>query len=108
MHRISTRYGQFLVCSVMILLAGVISLSTGTRQPFLRAPSGAWHTYKAGHMTESVQQDSGEVAGRAEILPAQTAAAPPQNRYIPCAEALPATLVQVVHRPHFRSPPFPL
>jgi hypothetical protein len=111
MDQISTRYRQFLVCSVILLMVGVTVLSTGTRQPCLRAPSGPWHTYKAGHMAESAQQDSstaGEAVAPAEIVLAETEAAPPRHRYTPCDEALPATLTLVVHRPHFRSPPLPL
>jgi len=94
-----------LVPSVIFLLIGVVSLSTATRMPCLQAASGPWHTYKAGHMTESEQQERSVIHAveSVEVVVAPTKASPP--RYIPHQEALPLPLPITFQKHHFRSPP---
>jgi hypothetical protein len=106
MERIIGRYRRFFVASVMFLLVGVVALSTATRQPCLRACSGTWHTYKAGHLTESEQQEIfvTNSAESAEVVVAETKASPP--RYVPHEETLPNAPPLTVQKHHFRSPPF--
>jgi hypothetical protein len=105
MRGIIARYGAVFVPSVMFLLVGLVGLSTATRMPCIQAASGPWHTYKAGHMTESEQQESSVINAveSAEVVVAKTKASPP--RYIPHQEALPLPLPITFQIHHFRSPP---
>jgi hypothetical protein len=106
MKRIMARYSPALVASVVFLLVGVVALSTASRQPYLQACSGPWHTYKAGHMTEPEQHEISvpNSAESAEVVVAETKASPP--RYVPDEEKLPVTLPITLQKHHFRSPPF--
>jgi hypothetical protein len=90
---------------ILFLLAGVVALSTATRRPHLRACSGSWHTYKAGHFTETEQNEShgAQAAESVEGVVAEPEASP--LSYVPCEETLPIALALTVHRHHFRSPP---
>jgi hypothetical protein len=105
MKRIIARYRRFFVASVMFLLVGVVALSIATRRPCLQARSGAWHTYKAGRMTESEQHEvsATDAAESAEDGIAETKASPP--RYVPHEDILPTALLLTFQRNHFRSPP---
>jgi hypothetical protein len=106
MKRIIALNRLVFAAGIMFLLVGVVALSTATRQPCLQAGSGSWHTYKAGHLTESEQHESSltKAADSAEDVVAETEASPPS--YVPCEETLPIALTLTVHRYHFRSPPF--
>jgi len=105
MRGIIARYRAVLVASIMFLLVGVVALSTATRRPCLQATSGPWHTYKAGHMTESEQHESAvtNAAETAEVVVAGTKTPPP--RHVPHKETLPVTLPITFQKHHFRSPP---
>jgi hypothetical protein len=100
------RYRRHLVVSIVFLLVGVVTLSTASRQPCLRACSGPWHTYKAGHMSEPEQDEvsAADAVESTEVVLAETKALPP--RYVPHEEALPIALPLTVQEHHFRSPPF--
>jgi hypothetical protein len=104
MRGIMARY-RALVPSVIFLLIGVVSLSTATRMPCLQAASGPWHTYKAGHMTESEQQERSVIhaVDPVEVVVAKTKASPP--RYIPRQETLSLPLPIILQTHHVRSPP---
>jgi hypothetical protein len=106
MKRIIARYSPVFVAGIVFLLVGVVALSTATRQPCLPACSGPWHTYKAGHMTESDQHEISVTnsAESPEVVVAETKA--PLPRYVPNDEALPISLPLTVQKHHFRSPPF--
>jgi len=107
MKRIIGRYGRLSsLASVVILLVGVVALSAASRQPCPQACSGTWHTYKAGHMTESERQEisAPDAAESAEDGGAETKASPPH--YLPHEETLPIALPLTVQKHHFRSPPF--
>ena len=105
MKRIIASYGRVFVASIMFLLVGVVALSTATRRPCLQVSSGPWHTYKAGHMTESEQLESSVInaAESDEVVGAEPKASP--RRYVPHEETLPVTLPITFSRHHFRSPP---
>jgi hypothetical protein len=105
MRGIIACYRAVFVASIMFLLVGVVALSTATRRPCLQVSSGPWHTYKAGHMTESEQHESpvANAAESAETVVAETKASPP--RYVPHEETLPLPLPITFSRHHFRSPP---
>jgi hypothetical protein len=105
MKRIIACYRAVFVASIMFLLVGVVALSTATRRPCLQATSGPWHTYKAGHMTESQQQEISvtNAAETAEVVVAEIKASPPG--YVPHKETLPVTLPITFQKHHFRSPP---
>ena len=107
MNRIIALYRRVFAAGIVFLLVGVVALSTATRQPCLRACSGSWHTYKAGHMIESEQPESSvtKAAESAAHVVAETEASPPS--YVPCEETLPIALTLTVHQHHFRSPPLP-
>jgi len=106
MQRISAISGRAFAASVLFLLAGVIALSNATRRPYLGTCTGSWHISKAGHMTEAKTPESG-VAPAAELVDeveAETRSSPAT-----CAsreEFLPNALALLVHKHHFRSPPF--
>jgi hypothetical protein len=106
MKRIIARYSPVFVASIMFLLVGVVALSAATRQPRLRACSGPWHTYKAGHMTEPepLEMPVANAAQSAQIVVAEAKAS--RLHYVPDEETLPATLPLTVQKHHFRSPPF--
>ena len=105
MKGIIARYRAVSVASIMFLLVGVVALSTATRRPCLQVSSGPWHTYKAGHMTESEQLESSVInaAESDEVVGAEPKASP--RRYVPHEETLPVTLPITFSRHHFRSPP---
>jgi hypothetical protein len=105
MRRIIRRYRRFFVASVMLLLVGMVALSTATRQPRLQACSGPWHTYKASRMNEAEQHEISvtKAAESAEVVVAEAKALPP--RYVPHEEILPLALPLTFQRNHFRSPP---
>jgi hypothetical protein len=106
MKRIIALYRSVFSAGIMFLLVGVVALSTATRRPCLRVCSGSWHTYKAGHFTQSEQHESSVAneAESAEVVVAETKASPPS--YVPCEETLPIALALTVQKHHFRSPPF--
>lgn len=105
MKRIIARYSPVFVASIMFLLVGVVALSAATRQPRLRACSGPWHTYKAGHMTEPERHEISVVnaAEPAQIVVAGTEA--PHPRCLPDEEMIPIGLPLTLQKHHFRSPP---
>jgi hypothetical protein len=106
MKRIITLDRSVFAAGIMFLLVGVVALSIATRRPYLRACSGSWHTYKAGHMTEPEQHESSvtKAAESAEDVLAETEASPPS--YVPCEETLPIAPPLTLQKHHFRSPPF--
>ena len=105
MKQIIARYRRLFVASVILLLVGVVALSMATRRPCLQARTGAWHTYKAGHMTESEQRENSatEAAESTEEDAAETKDS--HQRYAPREEKLPIALLLTFQRNHFRSPP---
>ena len=105
MKLIIARYRRLFVASVMLLLTWVVALSMATRRPCLQARTGAWHTYKAGHMTESERREvsAAEAAESTEDAVAETKDTP--QRYVPHKEKLPVALLLTYQRNHFRSPP---
>jgi hypothetical protein len=106
MKRIIARYSPVFVAGIMFLLVGVVALSAATRKPYLRACSGSWHTYKAGHMTEPepLEMPVANAAQSAELVVAETEV--PPTSYVPCEEMLPSGRALTVHKHHFRSPPY--
>jgi hypothetical protein len=106
MKRIVEISGRTFAAGVLFLLAGVIALSVATRRPYLKACTGSWHISKAGHMTEGETRECG-VAPAAELADeVEAATGPSPVTYLPRRELLPNALALVVHKHHFRSPPF--
>jgi hypothetical protein len=106
MKRVFAISGRASAVSVLFLLAGVIALSIATRRPYLEVGTGSWHISKAGHMTEAETHESG-VAQAAELageVQAETRSSP--VTYVSREELLANALALVVHKHHFRSPPF--
>ena len=105
MRGIIARYRAVSVASIMFLLVGVVALSTATRRPCSQVCSGAWHTYKASHMSESEQQESSvtNAAESDDVVMAETKASPPRD--VPHEEMLPLPLPITSQEYHFRSPP---
>jgi hypothetical protein len=106
MKRITELSRSVFSAGIMLLLVGVVALSTATRRPYLRVCSGPWHTYKASHLAPSEQREKSvtKAAESADDVVAETKASPPS--YVPCEETLPITLTLTVQKHHFRSPPF--
>ena len=91
----------------MCLLASVIALSTATRQPCLQVPSGPWHTYKVGHMTEAEHQASSvsDTADSDKCVGAKASVAHVPAWHVIYEETLPLALPIAIQKHHFRSPP---
>ncbi len=109
MTRILLRSRRLMAVSVLLLLAGVVVLSTATRTPCLHACSAPWHLWKAGYMTQSEGQDACKLRvtslAQAPQATPEEALAPPPSIYFPHEETIPPLLSLVVPIRHFRSPP---
>lgn len=105
MNRVIAVYRLVFATGVVLLLVGVFALSAATRRPFLRPCTGLWHTYKAGHLSESKQHPSCVTTATqaAEDVREETEAA--ATSYVPREEVLPTALALIVYKHHFRSPP---
>jgi hypothetical protein len=95
--------------SILLLLAGVVVLSTATRKPCLRACTAPWHLWKAGHMTQPEDQGACKLRVASEA-PAPHASpeeslASPLSIYFPQQETIPPVVSIVAQVRHFRSPP---
>jgi len=99
------RHRHLLVACVTLLLVGVVALSMATRRPCLQARTGAWHTYKAGHMTESEQRDNSGPEAAESTEDGVSEPTDTHQRYVPRQEKLPVALLLTFQRNHFRSPP---
>jgi len=109
MTRILLRSRRLMAVSVLLLLAGVVVLSTATRKPCLHASTAPWHLWKAGHMSLSEGQEMGRLRVNAE---AQTLQAVPEEGmlpsptiYLPLEESAAPAISVVVQIRHFRAPP---
>jgi hypothetical protein len=109
MTRILVRSRRLMAVSILVLLAGVVVLSTATRKPCLHACTAPWHLWKAGHMTELEGQDACKLrvtsAAQAPQATSEEAPPPPPSIYFPHQETIPPPLFLVVPIRHFRSPP---
>jgi len=103
------RSRRLMAVSILLLLAGVVVLSTATRKPCLHASTAPWHLWKAGHMTESEGQETCKLRVASEAHTPQAspeeAPAPLPSTYFPHEETIPPLLSLVVPIHHFRSPP---
>ncbi|MGA2983329.1 MAG: hypothetical protein ABSG32_05915 [Terriglobia bacterium] len=95
--------------SILVLLAGVVVLSAATRKPCLQVCTGAWHTWKAGHMTRPEAQEACKLRVSAEaqtpqVVP-EVAMLPPPSIYVPLDQTIPPAISIVVQLRHFRAPP---
>lgn len=108
MARTMVHSRRIMAAGVLLLLAGVIALSTATRRPCLQVHSGTWHIYKVGHMNPSKGHETSKARptnvaeSRPEIPPsAQTVSSFQVSR----EEAIPPALAIVVQRQRLRAPP---
>ena len=106
MKRIIALKRRVFSAGILFLLVGVVVLSVATRQPRLRACTGPWHTYKAGHLIQSEQWQisAPEAAESAEHVVAENKTLLPPD--LPHEETLPSALPLTFQKHHFRSPPF--
>ena len=97
--------------SVLLLLAGVVVLSTATRKPCLQVSTAPWHLCKAGHMTMSGGEGTSKLLVMAAAETPQTAPEetltliPPRSVYLPLDNSIPPAISIVVQIRHFRAPP---
>ena len=95
--------------SSLLLLAGVVVLSTATRQPCLHVSTGPWRLWKVGHMTKSEGQEACKlrVAAAARTFPTAPKEPPatPPSIYFPQEETIPPAIPLIAQIRHFRSPP---
>jgi len=106
MKRLLAISGPAFAVIVVFLVAGVAVLSAATRRPYPEAGRGSWHISKAGHMTEAESHES-DVTRPADLAEEVEAAISPLP--IACVsprELLPNAFSLIVHKHHFRSPPF--
>ena len=95
--------------SILVLLAGVAVLSAATREPCLRACTGPWHVWKAGHMAKT---EGLEVRGLRVMAEAQGPEAAPEDSPtlspslpVPDEEIAPLSRPIIFQIRNFRSPP---
>ena len=100
-------YRQLIAAGVVLLLFGVVVLSSATRWPGLRISSAPWHTYKAGHMTEPAPSEPCICHPAAGAKECMGAAVRPLLRYVRDAETLPAALPVIFQIRRLRAPPLP-
>ena len=109
MARILLHSRRILAASVLLLLVGVVALSTATRRPCLEGSTGPWHTWKAGHMTTAEGQEACKLRVTAEVNTLQAAPqespAPAPSIYLPHEETIPPALPLIAQIRHFRAPP---
>ncbi|MFZ0963591.1 MAG: hypothetical protein WAO35_22235 [Terriglobia bacterium] len=109
MARIVLRSRRLMAVSILFLLAGVVILSTATREPCLQASSAPWHLWKAGHMTESEGQETCKLRVTAEAQTPQTTSTNSLITlpliYFSREETIPPVNSIVARIRHFRSPP---
>ena len=51
-------YRCVLAAGALLVLAGVVGLSTSSRQPYFRAHGATWHASKVGRMSEDRKEES--------------------------------------------------
>jgi hypothetical protein len=108
MARILLHSRRIMAASILLLLAGVVALSTATRRPCLQALSGPWHIYKVGHMTPA--EDHGTSQARPSTVAESRSEVPASAQpvcffHFNCEEAIPPTLGIIVQPQHLRAPP---
>ncbi len=108
MARILLHTRRLMAAAVLLLLVGVVALSTATRKPCLHVLSGPWHTYKVGHMTPSRGHETSE--GRPATVAESRPEIPPRAQsvssfHVSREESIPPALAIVVQRQHLRAPP---
>jgi hypothetical protein len=95
--------------SVLLLLAGVVVLSTASRKPCLQTSTAPWHLWKAGHMSLSEGQEICKLrvfaAAQKPQFAADEALLPPPSIYLPLDESIPPDNSIVLQIRHFRAPP---
>jgi hypothetical protein len=109
MARILLHSRRIMAASVLLLLVGVVALSTATRRPGLQVSTGPWHTWKAGLMTKAEGQEACKLRVTAAALTLQAAPqespAPAPSIYLPHEETIPPALPLIAQIRHFRAPP---
>jgi hypothetical protein len=109
MARILLHSGRFMAAGVLLLLVGVVALSTATRRPCLQVSTRPWHTWKAGYMTNAEGQEACKLRANAAALMFQAAPqefpAPAPSIYLPHKETIPPALPLIAQIRHFRAPP---
>jgi len=65
MRRIRLHSRRLLSASVVLLVVGVVALSTATRRPYLHVQTASWHITKAGHLSASEGQECSKARSRA-------------------------------------------
>ena len=109
MARILLHSRRIMAAGVLLLLVGVVALSTATRRPCLQVSTGPWHTWKAGHMTKAEGHEACKLRANAAALTFQAAPqespAPAPSIYLPHEETIPPALPLIAQIRHFRAPP---
>jgi hypothetical protein len=106
--RILLRSRQLLAAGALLLLVGVVALSTATRRPCLHVRSGPWHTFKAGYMAVPEVHKSCKLPLNIEAYRREhtlTESPLAVSSSVPHEEARPAGLSIVLQIRCFRSPP---
>jgi hypothetical protein len=105
MRRLLLRSRRLLAASTVLLLVGVVALSTATRRPCNQESTGTWHTWKASRMTQAEDQEPCEMRVSAETQARQDVPKESSSTRISPEEALPPALSILIQIRHFRSPP---
>lgn len=108
MARILLHSRRIMAASVLLLLLGVVSLSTATRRPCLQVLSRPWHIYKVGHMTPSRGHETSKARPTTVAesrLETPASAQTVSSFQVSREEAIPPALAIVVQRQRLRAPP---
>jgi hypothetical protein len=95
--------------SILLLLAGVVVLSTATRKPCLQGRTASWHVWKSGYMakSEGLKICQLRIAAVAEV-PQRVSGEVPSfvpSGYFPQEESIPPAIPLIAQVRHFRAPP---
>jgi len=100
---------RLMAVSILLLLAGVVVLSTATRKPCLQAGTASWHVWKSGYMAKSEGLKVCQVQVTLEAVTAQFALkespSPAPSTYLPDEETIPPAIPVIAQVRHFRAPP---
>jgi hypothetical protein len=109
MAQLLLRSRRIMVAGVLLLLVGVVALSTATRKPCLQVSTAAWHVWKSGYMTKSKRLEAYTLSIAADAHVTRTApeeaVLPAPSIYTPHEETIPPAIPLIAQIRHFRAPP---
>ena len=108
MTRILLHSRRLLAASVVLLVVGVVALSTATRRPYLHVQTASWHLTKAGHLSAAEGQECSKARSRAAAesrreIPTDPPSA--SSHHVSREEVISPAQTMVTQSGHLRAPP---